>query len=166
MIDIIIGIIILIGSWRGLIRGAIKTTMSLVAWFLALALASRFAKPISFLLTDIATNSAMQIALAFVIIVFCVMIVSHIISWLLLKTLKVLRLGLLDRLLGGALGATVGFLKVLIILSVISPLIIHLPSWQDSSFVQLFLPFAPVAKVLIFETFGETWEQIQNFNLS
>lgn len=166
MIDGIIGIIILVGLWRGLMRGAIKTIMSLVAWFLALALATKFAQPIAFLLTDITTNTISQLVLAFVLIVISLLLVGRIISWLLSKTLKVLRLGLLDRLVGAGLGAAVGLLKVLVILSICSPLLVYFPSWQSSAFIELFLPFAPVAKLLLLETFGETWEQIQNFNLS
>lgn len=165
VIDMVLIAIVMSGGVRGLMQGAVKTALSLVAWFLALALASRFAQELSILFTDITHNEVMQIALAFAFVVFGVFVVLRLVAWLLLKTLKGLRLGLIDRLLGVALGLAVGILKVLIVLSVVSPLLIKLPSWQTSIFAQALMPFAPVAKLLIVETIGESWQQIQELDL-
>lgn len=165
VIDMVLIAIVMSGGVRGLMQGAVKTALSLVAWFLALALASRFAQELSILFTDITHNEVMQIVLAFAFVVFGVFVVLRLVAWLLLKTLKGLRLGLIDRLLGVALGLAVGILKVLIVLSVVSPLLIKLPSWQTSIFAQALMPFAPVAKLLIVETIGESWQQIQELNL-
>lgn len=162
IIDIVIAAVLVLGLWRGFVSGATKTAVSLLAWLAALIAASALAKPLSFLFINIVTIDVMQIALAFLSIVICVLILARLVTYLFLKVLKVLRLSFLDKLLGAALGVALGTLKVLITLSVISPLLVRLPSWSDSVIAQSLLPFAPIARILAQEAFDEIQTQIQN----
>lgn len=162
IIDIIIIGVLALGLWRGFVLGATKTAVSLMAWLMALILASSLAKPLSFLFIDVIASDVIQIALAFLTIVVCALLMAKLVAHLFLKLLKVLRLSFLDRLLGGVLGVALGTLKVLIVLSVISPLLIRLPSWSDSVVAQSLLPFAPVARALTQETWQQMQTQIQN----
>ncbi len=162
IIDIFIAFMVLLGLWRGFQAGAIKTAMSLVAWFVALIVASALAKEFSPLFVSVVNNEVLQISLAFLAIVLVIVAIIHMISWLALKTLKLLKLGFLDSLLGGVLGAGKGVLKVLIVLSIASPLLVKLPNWQESILAQNLLPFAPVAQALLTEVLGEAWNQMEN----
>lgn len=162
ILDIFISFIVLVGLWRGFQAGAIKTAMSLVAWFVALIVASALAKEFSPLFVDVVNNEVLQISLAFLVIVLVIVSITHVVSWLALRTLKFLKLGFLDNILGGILGAGKGVLKVLIILSIASPLLIKLPQWQDAILAQNLLPLAPVAQALLTEVLGEAWNQMEN----
>lgn len=162
ILDILIAMMVLVGLWRGFHAGAIKTVMSLVAWFVAFIMASALAKTFSPLFIPVVDNEILQISLAFLAVVLIIVSITHLISWLALKTLKFLKLGFLDNLLGGILGAGKGVLKVLIILSITSPLLVKLPQWQGSVLAQNLLPFAPVAQTLLTQTLDKAWNQVEN----
>lgn len=162
VIDICIAFMVLIGLWRGFHAGAIKTAMSLVAWFVALILASSLAKPFAPLFAGVVDNLVLQVSLAFLVITLIIVAICHVVSWIAQKTLKTLKLGFLDKILGGILGAGRGVLKVLIILSVTSPLLAKSANWQQSILAQNLLPFAPVAQAIVTEILGEAWEQVEN----
>ncbi|WP_323842782.1 CvpA family protein [Moraxella sp. Pampa] len=161
-IDISIMMMVVIGMWRGFSAGFIKTAVSLVSWLFAFIVASRMTKLVAPMLVGIIDDSVLQMATAFLAIVFVVMMAMQLITLSLSGLFKVLKLGFLDRILGGILGAVIGVLKVLIILSIMSPLLTYLPNWQSSILAQNLLPFAPVAMQLLQEVLGETWQQINN----
>lgn len=162
MIDIAIAFVVLMGLWRGFCVGAIKTAISLVAWLVALVMASILAKDFSPLFVNVIDGEVLQISLAFLAIVLVVISLAHVISWIIIKTISILRLTFLDKILGGILGAAKGVIKVLIIMSVLSPVLVRMPSWQESILAQSLLPFSPVARMLVTQLFDETWSQIQN----
>lgn len=155
MIDFIILIIILLGVWRGFMAGAVRTAVSLVAWFFALIVGSSLAVPLAPLFASFANSQIVQIAWAFLAVALAILIFGQIVAYVLVKTLKLLRLGFLDKLLGAALGATKGLVKVLIILSVMSPVLALLPSFQNAPLTQSLLPLAPVAKQLAIDMASE-----------
>lgn len=163
-IDISIMMMVVISMWRGFSAGFIKTAVSLVSWLFAFIVASRMTKLVAPMLVGIIDDSVLQMATAFLAIVFVVMMAMQLITLSLSGLFKVLKLGFLDRILGGILGAVIGVLKVLIILSIMSLLFLltYLPNWQSSILAQNLLPFAPVAMQLLQEVLGETWQQINN----
>lgn len=162
IIDACIAFMVLTGLWRGFHAGAVKTAMSLVAWFVALVCASILAKPFAPLFAGVVDNWVLQVSLSFLVITLIVVVLCHVATWIMQKTLKTLKLGFLDKILGGVLGAGRGVLKVLIILSVASPLLIKSTHWQQSMLAQNLLPFAPVAQAMLVEVLGEAWEQVEN----
>ncbi|ANB91396.1 colicin V production protein [Moraxella ovis] len=162
LIDVFIAFMVLMGLWRGFTAGFAKTAASLVAWLSALIIASRIAKEVSPFLAGFIENPVLQIAAAFLLVALGVVAVVHLLTSIITGALKTLKLGFVDRLLGGVLGAATGILKVLIILSIASPLLIHLPNWQQSILAQNLLPLAPIAMELLQEALGGAWQQIQN----
>lgn len=161
-IDIAVLLVVLLSMWRGFGAGFIKSFASLVTWLLVLIVASRTAKMVAPMLADFIENPVLQIAAAFLVVALAVMMGMNIVIAMLQGMLKTLKLGFLDRLFGGMLGAITGILKILVLLSVASPLLTYLPDWQSSLLVQNLLPFAPIATQLLQELLGEAWQQIQN----
>ncbi|STZ14380.1 colicin V production protein [Moraxella caviae] len=153
---------VLVGLWRGFQAGALKTAARLVAWVLALIIASKTAKDLSVFFVGVLDNPVLQTAAAFLLVAVGVVAVVHLATAFIASTLKAMKLGFINRLAGGALGALVGVFKVLIVLSIASPLLVSLPVWQESMLAQSLLPYAPVAKTLLQEAFGEAWQHIEN----
>ncbi len=160
--DIGILVIILLGMWRGLMAGAVKTAISLAAWFFALVVGSALAVPLSPLFASLADSELLQTAWAFFAAATVILILGQIIAYILVKMLKFLRLGLLDKLLGGVLGAAKGLIKVLIVLGVLSPVLVHLPSFHQSSLAQSLLPFTPIAKQLATDVAGDLKDTVSD----
>ncbi|OOS24633.1 CvpA family protein [Moraxella pluranimalium] len=165
-LDIIITFVVFMGLWRGFRAGVIKTLAALVSWLLALIIASKMADDFAYWFVGITDSQVLQIAMAFLAVMLAVVVGVQLIASTLTKTVSALKLGFLDRLAGGVLGAGVGVLKVLIVLSIIAPLLLKVPSVQNSVqnsvLVPALLPYAPVAKTLLQETLGQTWNQLEN----
>ena len=161
-LDIIITFVVFMGLWRGFRAGVIKTLAALVSWLLALIIASKMADDFAYWFVGITDSQVLQIAMAFLAVMLAVVVGVQLIASTLTKTASALKLGFLDRLAGGVLGAGVGVLKVLIVLSIIAPLLLKAPSVQNSVLVPALLPYAPVAKTLLQETLGQTWNQLEN----
>lgn len=162
LIDVLIAFMVLMSLWRGFVAGFVKTAASLVAWLLALIIASHTAKQVAPFLAVFIESSVFQIAVAFLLIVLSVVAVVHLLTSVITATLKTLKLGFLDRLFGGVLGTALGILKVLVILSIASPVLTYLPNWQQSILAQNLLPLAPIAMDLLQKSLGDAWQQIQN----
>ncbi|UXZ04779.1 CvpA family protein [Moraxella nasicaprae] len=161
ILDIIISLVVLAGLWRGYQHGVVKTFGSLIAWAAALIIASKWADELSIFLTMI-DNRVFQIALAFVLIVLAVLLLVQMMAGALTKTINALHIGFLNRIAGGLLGAMLGVLKILMVLSVAAPLLVQLPIWKESILAQNLLPYAPMARVLIGKTVGEAVHQLEN----
>lgn len=161
ILDIIISLVVLAGLWRGYQYGVVKTFGSLIAWAAALIIASKWADELSIFLTMI-DNRVFQIALAFVLIVLAVLLLVQMTVGVLTKTINALHIGFLNRIAGGLLGAMLGVLKILMVLSVAAPLLVQLPIWKESILAQNLLPYAPMARVLIGKTVGEAVHQLEN----
>ena len=162
VIDLAISAVVLLGLWRGYRAGAVRTAMSLAAWLFGLVVASIMADELAPLFSSVVDSVILQIALAFIVVVLIVVVLGHVVAWMVLKTLKLLRLSLLDKIAGALLGAAKGVLKVLIIMSVTSPLLTSMSNWQSSVLAQALLPLAPVARQLLIEAFGEVHTHIEN----
>lgn len=160
-LDIIITAVVFVGLWRGFRAGVIKTLSALVSWLLALIIASHLADELSYLFVSVTDDRVIQIAMAFLAVMLAVVVIVQLLASALTKTVSVLKLGFLDRVVGGVLGAGVGVLKVLIVLSIIAP-VLKLSSVQNSVLVPALLPYAPVAKTLLTKTLGEAWNQLDN----
>lgn len=159
-LDIVIAIVVLIGLWRGFQVGLIKTAVGLVGWFIALIAATRLADSIAPQLSGVVQNPVLQMAMAFLLVVIVVLAVMHLVAFVFSGVLKTLRLGVVDKMAGGVLGAAKNVLVVLVILSVGAPLLVQLPQWQTSVLAPELLPYAPMAKMLASDVLGGAWEQI------
>lgn len=161
-VDIIITAVVFIGIWRGFSAGLIKSFASLITWLLALVVASKTAADWAPLFAPVVDGMVLQTALAFIVIMLCVVVVVGLLAGLIARSLKTLKLGFVDRIAGAVLGAATGVLKVLIVLSVATPLLALAPQAQSSVLIPSLLPYAPMAKTLLQKAFDTTWNQLEN----
>ena len=159
-IDIIIAIVVLIGLWRGFQVGLIKTAVGLAGWFVALIAATRLASAIGPQLSGIVENPVLQTALAFLVVVIIILAIMHLLAFVFSSALKTLRLGIVDKMAGGVLGAAKNVLVILVILSISAPLLVQMPQWQTSVIAPELLPYAPMGKALAGDMLGAAWGQI------
>lgn len=161
-VDIIITAVVFIGIWRGFSAGLIKSFASLISWLLALVVASKTAADWAPLFAPLVDGIVLQTALAFIVIMLCAVVVVGLLAGLITRSLKALKLGFVDRIAGAVLGAATGVLKVLIVLSVATPLLALAPQAQSSVLIPSLLPYAPMAKTLLQKAFDTTWNQLEN----
>ncbi|BBI68223.1 hypothetical protein PKHYL_24140 [Psychrobacter sp. KH172YL61] len=64
--------------------------------------------------------------------VIVILAVMHLVAFVFSGVLKTLRLGVVDKMAGGVLGAAKNVLMVLVVLSVTAPLLVQMPQWQTS----------------------------------
>lgn len=161
-IDLIIMAVVFIGIWRGFSAGMIKSFAALISWLLALIVASKTAADWAHLFAPVVDDVVLQTAMAFIVIMLCVVVVVGMIASLVARSLKALKLGLIDRIAGAFLGAATGILKVLIVLSIATPLLALAPQAKSSVLIPSLLPYAPMAKTLLQKAFDTTWNQLEN----
>lgn len=159
-IDIVIAVVVLIGLWRGFKVGLIKTAVGLVGWLIALIAATRLASSIAPQMSGLVENPVLQTALAFLVVVIVILAIMHLLAYVFASALKGLRLGLVDKVGGGVLGAAKNILMVLVILSVSAPLLVQMPQWQSSVLAPELLPYAPMGKELASDILGVAWGQV------
>ncbi|MEN6670543.1 CvpA family protein [Psychrobacter sp. B38] len=159
-LDIVIAIVVLIGLWRGFQVGLIRTAVGLAGWFIALIAATRLAGVVSPQLSGIVQNPVLQMAMAFLLVVIIILAIMHLVAFVFSGVLKTLRLGLLDKMAGGVLGAGKNILMVLVILSVSAPLLVQMPQWQTSVLAPELLPYAPMGRELVSDVLGVAWDQV------
>ncbi|MGO2277292.1 MULTISPECIES: CvpA family protein [unclassified Psychrobacter] len=159
-LDIVIAIVVLIGLWRGFQLGLIKTAIGLVGWFIALIAATSLAGVVSPQLADIVQSPVLQMAMAFLLVVIVILAIMHLMAFVISGILKTLRLGILDKMAGGVLGAAKNVLMVLVVLSVSAPLLVQMPQWQTSVLAPELMPYAPMGKALVTEVLGMAWDQV------
>lgn len=159
-LDIVIAIVVLIGLWRGFQVGLIKTALGLVGWFIALIAATRLAGAVSPQLSGIVQNPVLQMAMAFLLVVIIILAIMHLVGFVFSGVLKTLRLGIVDKVAGGVLGAAKNVLMILVFLSVSAPLLVQLPQWQTSVLAPELMPYAPLGKELVSDVLGMAWDQV------
>ena len=160
VLDIVIAIVVLIGVWRGFQVGLIKTAVGLVGWFIALIAATRLAGSVSPQLSGVVQSPVLQMALAFLLVVIVILAVMNLVAFVFSGVLKTLRLGVVDKMAGGGLGAAKNVLMVLVVLSVTAPLLVQMPQWQTSGLAPELRPYAPMGKALVSDVVGMAWDQV------
>lgn len=159
-LDIVIAIVVLIGLWRGFQVGLIKTAVGLAGWFIALIAATRLAGVVSPQFSGLVQSPVLQMAMAFLLVVIIILAIMHLVAFVFSGVLKTLRLGMLDKMAGGVLGAAKNVLVVLVVLSVNAPLLVQMPQWETSVLAPELLPYAPMAKMMVSDALGVAWEQV------
>ena len=159
-LDIVIAIVVLIGLWRGFQVGLIKTAVGLVGWFIALVAATRLSSSIAPQLSGLVENPVLQIALAFLVVVIFILAIMHLLAFVFASALNGLRLGIVDKVGGGVLGAAKNILVVLVVLSISAPLLVQMPLWETSVLAPELMPFAPMGKELASDILGVAWDQV------
>ena len=107
-IDIIILILLLIGGLNGLRQGFIKAFANLVGWIFALIVAAKYSTLLAPSMVALSTDPVVQKIAAFAFIVLMIVVLTWIVTFLLNRILKTLKLGPLNRLAGGVFGGRSG----------------------------------------------------------
>lgn len=161
-IDIVILILLLIGGLNGLRQGFIKAFANLVGWIFALIVAAKYASVLAPSMTALSADPVVQKIAAFAFIVLVIVVLTWMVSALLNRILKSLKLGPLNRLAGGAFGTLKGLLIVLIAIQGIGPWVESSPHWKQSKFIQTLLPYAPWATQMSKDAANEALQHIKS----
>ena len=105
-IDLVILVVVLIGLVRGLMTGGIKQVLSFAGIVIAFLIAAKTTAPVGDFLSDV-FNMSERLApiVAFAVVFLIIQGVAHGLARLLVKFLKTIKLGVLDKVLGGGIGA-------------------------------------------------------------
>ena len=106
-IDIVILVVVAIGTFVGLRIGLIKAALSLVGLIVGVILAGRFYIPFAEHLTFISQTSIAQVV-AFVIILIAVLVIAGVLAAVLKWITKVVMLGWVNHLGGAVFGLVLG----------------------------------------------------------
>lgn len=146
-LDIGVLVIVALSALLGLVRGAAKEILSLLAWVIAYLIAKMFADSATHWIPAQLTNPQLRHAAGFMLVFIVVMVLAMLSSMLLSASLKAIGLGLLDRLLGMLFGTLRGLAVVLILVLVAG--ITSLPQtrmWRLSLFAPYLVKTALVAE--------------------
>jgi membrane protein required for colicin V production len=103
-LDWFIAGIVLLSSLIGYIRGFLRETIALVAWVLGLWLAWQYAPQVQPYLGGLLADSAMQVWVARIIILFAVLLAGALIGFILAYFVRHSPFGVLDRTFGVVFG--------------------------------------------------------------
>ncbi len=107
----VIGLSLLLGVFRGLV----KELISLFGWIAAAVLASMFASQLSDWVPQSVGNPVLRVAIAFVIVFLAVVAAAALLGWALSTLIKAAGMGLADRILGAMFGFSRGVLIALVV---------------------------------------------------
>lgn len=110
----VISVSVLLGLWRGVV----SEILALAAWVAAFLVARLVAVDVANALTGQIAEPGLRLAVAYVLVFVCVLLVFAMARMLISLLLKAVGLGLLDRLLGAAFGVLRGVLVVLVVVLV------------------------------------------------
>lgn len=125
----VIGISIVVG----LVRGLLYEVMSLLGWVAAYVAAQAFAGAIAPLVPVGVPGSGLNVAAAFALVFFAVLLGWALLSWLIKKLVQASPLSPVDRALGGVFGLARGLLVALVAATAVNmtPLAAS-SSWQSA----------------------------------
>ena len=160
-LDIIILIVLLLGTLNGLRQGLIKAFANFVGWIIAIISAIKFSADVAPFMR-MSTDPVLQKIMAFVLIIVVVILLTWLISAILSSLLQRLKLGPLNRLAGGLFGGLKSVIIILVIMQTLSAWVSASATWQNSKMVSVLLPYAPLATEFAKETASNTWHEIRN----
>jgi membrane protein required for colicin V production len=141
-IDWIIVVVIGVSMLLGLFRGLIREVMSVIGWVLGVVLAIRYAVPLGALMPFEPSMSTASTALAAVLIVLSVVIAAGTVGWLLRKLMKAVEMSSADRMLGSVFGLGRALLILFVVVLFAGQTeAAQQPLWRGS----LLLPYAEAA---------------------
>ena len=161
-LDIAILAVLTVSALVGISRGLISQVFSMLALAVGLAAGILFYDVLAEALRarGIVQNESMSNVIAFVLLVVVFYILIQLLGWLTSKLIGTLRLGLLNRLAGGALGVVFGAITVTLIISSLS---FFLPEDDPVFKESVLLPYldegAEIVKAALPEDFGESLER-------
>lgn len=161
-LDIIIAVILLVGGLNGLRQGFVKAFANLVGWVCALVLAARYATVIAPMMSGLSHDPVVQKIAAFAAIVLVIISITWLLGAFLNQVFKSLKLGPLNRLVGGAFGGFKALMVVLIAMHGLGPWVESSPLWKQSKLIQTLLPYAPMATEFSKQAANQAYEEMQS----
>lgn len=161
-LDITILAVLTVFALIGISRGLINQVFSMLALGVGLAAGLMFYDVLAEALTQrgIVQNESMSNVIAFVLLVVVFYMLVQMLGWLISKLIGTLRLGLLNRLAGGALGVVFGAVTITLFISSLS---FFLPEDDPVFKESVLLPYldegAEIVKSSLPEDFGESLER-------
>jgi membrane protein required for colicin V production len=143
LIDYGIIIIIMVSMLMGLMRGIIREVMSLIIWSAAIMVAISYCNPASGLFHSIIPQAEMCLVIAFILVVFIVLIIGGIISRLIEQIIKATKFTITDRITGGVFGFVRGVAIIALTMAMAKTAgLIQDYSIKDSTLIANFKPAA------------------------
>lgn len=137
----LVGLMTLVGLWRGLV----SEVLALVTWVAAFLLARTFAGEVGGLLGGVIADAFGRQVAGFALIFIVVLLLSGVVRFLLRELLKVAGLGFSDRLLGGCFGLAKGIFIALVLVMLGGMAGAARASWWESAYFAPPLETAVVA---------------------
>lgn len=134
-VDVFIIVIIVLSTFISLVRGFMKEFLSLLSWIGAFYLGYRYFELIAFYLEPYIANHSIRYALAFLAIFLSAMILFGLITYFILKVLKISGMNTTDKCFGAIFGAARGVLIVNLLIVVGSTLSLTSYVWWRESFM-------------------------------
>lgn len=133
-IDALFLAVLALSTLAGFARGLIREALGLAAWVVALLVARVLAEPVADLLADFIDNADARLVLAFVLVIFAVILLCGIVIRLVHAAIVWVGMGFLNRLAGAAFGAARGaaILVVVTVMITLTPLV-ELEAWQEAT---------------------------------
>ncbi len=115
VIDIIVLAIVGISILYGVLRGLVREVLALVAWVAAFLVANLLAPDIAKLLPQATASEEIRLLVTFVVVFIVVLVGLSVLAILASKVVKIVGLGPADRVVGGVFGLARGMLVVMIL---------------------------------------------------
>lgn len=124
----------------GFVRGFVREALGLAAWVVALMVARVLAEPVAELLNGFIDSFDARLVLAFVLVIFAVIMLCGIVIRLVHAAVEWVGMGLLNRMAGAGFGIARGavILLVVTVLITLTPLA-DLEAWQQSTLRPTFI---------------------------
>ncbi|MDI5921809.1 CvpA family protein [Halomonas sp. LR5S13] len=132
-IDWLFVAVLVVTGLTGFLRGLIREALGLAAWIIALMAARLLAEPVADLLSGVIDNPDGRLVLAFVLVIFAVILLCGIVIRMVHAAVEWVGMGLLNRVTGAAFGMAKGaaILVLATILLTLTPLV-QMQAWQEA----------------------------------
>ena len=138
ILDIIVLAVIGISILLGVVKGLVREVLSLAAWVMAFLAANLAAPEVARLLPEGMASDEIRLLAGFAVVFVLVLIGLSVLSMMASKLVKIAGLGMADRLLGGVFGLLRGALVVtiLVLLAGLTSLP-RQPVWRNATLVPM-----------------------------
>ncbi|WP_434985451.1 CvpA family protein [Vreelandella zhaodongensis] len=139
-IDALFLAVLALSMLAGFLRGFVREALGLAAWVVALMVARVLAEPVADLMSGFIENFDARLVLAFILVIFAVILLCGIVIRLVHAAVEWVGMGLLNRVAGAAFGLARGAVILLVatVLITLTPLS-ELQAWQEASLRPTFI---------------------------
>ncbi|MDX1466897.1 MAG: CvpA family protein [Halomonas sp.] len=133
-IDWIFVAVLAVTGLAGFLRGLVREALGLAAWIIALLAARLLAPSVAELLTGVIDSADGRLVLAFVLVIFAVILLCGLVIRMVHAAVEWVGMGLLNRITGTAFGMAKGvaLLVLATLLLSLTPLV-QLQAWQEAA---------------------------------